>query len=116
MFISLLRKEIKTMGKKYVPSGYQIINIELIDTESGKKILDSDDAKILKEILVRIKNNEIKYPKPILFHIYYEGEPMLLTAFGAFEGASVSCRNNGYEILIDLDSETNDFVVTFTAL
>lgn len=49
------------MGKKYVPSGYQIISIELSDGS----IIDSEDKEILRDIIT----NRKLYNKPILIDI-----------------------------------------------
>lgn len=68
MFISLLRKEIKTMGKKYVPSGYQIINIDPdieFDSQTGKLKIESDDSKILRDIL-KDSTEQKPIKKPVL--------------------------------------------------
>ena len=52
--------------KKYVPSGYQIINIDTTDKTSGTGFTpETDDEKILYEILSSGKLE----PKPILLKI-----------------------------------------------
>lgn len=51
------------MSKKYIPSGYQIINVFTYDDEGTIKIRESEDKTILKEIL----KNGIN--KPILLHL-----------------------------------------------
>ena len=50
------------MGKKYAPSGYQIINITLIDDDGDIQIQDSEDKKILEKI---IKEKQL-FNKPML--------------------------------------------------
>lgn len=55
------------MSKKYVPSGYQIINLEYPDIVSGtplEKTPETEDEKILHKIL-----SEDKFNKPILINI-----------------------------------------------
>ena len=54
------------MGKKYTPSGYQIINIDVTDKTSGTAFTpETEDEKILHEIL---SSGEIK--KPILLRLF----------------------------------------------
>lgn len=53
--------------KKYVPSGYQIINIDLTGKQSGSSWEPStEDEKILFDLLTRNNNGEIV--KPILLY------------------------------------------------
>lgn len=60
------------MSKKYVPSGYQIINIDVSDKTSGTPFdVVTEDEKLLYEIL---SSGEIK--KPILLHIKTTGFEM----------------------------------------
>lgn len=54
------------MAKKYVPSGYQIINITLIDDDGNLQIQDSEDKKILEKI---IKENQL-FNKPMLLKLH----------------------------------------------
>ena len=59
------------MTKKYVPSGYQIINLN-VELSGGSKTLtanDGDDAKILLDLLKDLTTNNI-LRKPILLKIY----------------------------------------------
>lgn len=52
------------MGKKYVPSGYQIININVENKTSGQGFApETDDEKLLLELL----ENGVK--KPILINL-----------------------------------------------
>jgi len=56
------------MAKKYAPSGYQIINIDLSAKTSGTAFLpETEDEKLLHEIL---SSGELK--KPILLDITTE--------------------------------------------
>lgn len=53
------------MAKKYVPSGYQIISIDVSDKTSGTPFTpETEDEKLLHEIL---SSGEIK--KPILLNV-----------------------------------------------
>lgn len=55
------------MGKKYIPNGYQIIDLDLTVSEWSSEesfTVNSDDAKILYDILT---NYDLK--KPILLHL-----------------------------------------------
>lgn len=57
------------MSKKYVPSGYQIISIDVSDKTSGTPFSpETEDEKLLYEILL---SDEIK--KPILLDIKSSG-------------------------------------------
>ena len=72
------------MAKKYVPSGYQIINITSTDVdEDGYLILESKDAKILYELLD--DNNPKIATKPILLN--YEN---ILIGFAIISGSKLS--------------------------
>ena len=51
--------------KKYVPSGYQIINLDCSALTSGDEIPSSTDSDLLKEILLA----ETKIHKPILLTV-----------------------------------------------
>ena len=54
------------MGKKYTPSGYQIISIDVSDQTSGTAFTpETEDEKLLHEIL---SSGEIK--KPILLRLF----------------------------------------------
>ena len=53
------------MAKKYIPSGYQIISIDVSDKSSGTGFTpETEDEKILYEIL-----SSSKFTKPILLDI-----------------------------------------------
>ena len=72
------------MAKKYVPSGYQIINITSTDVDDdGYLILESKDAKILYELLDN--NNPKIVTKPILLN--YED---ILIGFAIISGSKLS--------------------------
>ena len=106
MFISLLRKEIKTMGKKYVPSGYQIINIHLLSKEGGGyEIEESDDKEILREILLKRTHDETVNVKPILLRAVCEDYPFDVTTFPSLDMNTVKVVNGGLYIGITLDGD-----------
>lgn len=57
------------MSKKYVPSGYQIISLDVTDKTSGTAFTpETEDEKILHQIL-----SSGKIEKPILLHIITGG-------------------------------------------
>lgn len=58
------------MGKKYVPSGYQIINIVLSYDEDANKyvIEESEDKNILANILLKLSGG-VRPTKPILLTV-----------------------------------------------
>jgi hypothetical protein len=61
------------MSKKYVPSGYQILEIDVSDKTSGNSYAPSTkDEEILLESLKKIENNE--KVKPILLVINDGGD------------------------------------------
>ena len=80
------------MAKKYQPSGYQIINLDYPDIESGTTLIktpETEDEKILEEIL-----SSEKIKKPVLITIncsgtlFSEFAPRMNNAFnlGGFRG------------------------------
>ena len=65
------------MSKKYVPSGYQIINITDTDIDDdGYLILDHEDCKVLFDIMVHEK-----YNKPILLSFNSQENTLQLIGF-----------------------------------
>ena len=57
------------MAKKYVPSGYQIINLDLTGKTSGTPFTpETEDEKLLHQIL-----SSGKIEKPILIHLITSG-------------------------------------------
>ena len=52
------------MGKKYYPSGYQILEINPTDISSGSNLTKTDDVKTLIEIIEKGQLGK----KPILIH------------------------------------------------
>ena len=62
------------MGKKYVPSGYQIIEID-INRLDGNNVLpkETEDEKVLYDLFI----NKKLYQKPILLRILNDGEILL---------------------------------------
>lgn len=63
------------MAKKYSPSGYQIINLGLLDLSSSITITDYDteELKVLREVFLNFSNQNKKdepiHVKPILLSI-----------------------------------------------
>ena len=53
------------MGKKYVPSGYQIIDLDVTGLVDGDELPINEDSETLKELF---KNKQI-LNKPILLHL-----------------------------------------------
>ena len=90
------------MAKKYVPSGYQIIEIDLTNRTSGTGFTpETQDEKVLYDLLV--SNDKIR--KPILIHILNSGADIttfcilesnyLYVTYGEI-GSLVSYSINGY--------------------
>ena len=62
------------MGKKYVPSGYQILEIESTDKDNDDILLkNTDDEKLLYELF---KSGKI-LEKPILLRVTASGTPTM---------------------------------------
>lgn len=73
------------MGKKYVPSGYQIINITQNDVDDdGYLLLDHEDCKIIFEILLNQKMN-----KPILMSYQSTAASVSLCGFAKIYQSSI---------------------------
>lgn len=65
------------MGKKYQPSGYQIINLNLTGKTSGTPFdAETEDEKILLNIFQKILHQEIQ-TKPILLSVILTGYTFL---------------------------------------
>lgn len=61
------------MVKKYQPSGYQIINLNLTGKTNGTPFdAETEDEKILLDILLKMSHQEIP-TKPILINIVLSG-------------------------------------------
>ena len=102
------------MSKKYVPSGYQIININVLYDNAKQKyyVEESDDEKILKEILQKRTVDEFLNVKPILLRAFSEDYPFNITAIALLDGTTIKINNGNVFIGIILDN--NELVVEIT--
>ena len=74
------------MAKKYNPSGYQIINLDLTGKTSGTAFTpETEDEKLLYNILVNKKCN-----KPILLQILWGVTLLELCGFGIYYDQELS--------------------------
>ena len=72
------------MAKKYVPSGYQIINIDCSDKTSETPFDPiTEDEKLLFKII-----NDKKFDKPILLNVI-DSSGILWTGFGVIHDVSI---------------------------
>lgn len=90
------------MGKKYTPSGYQIINIDVSARTSGIPFTpETEDEKLLHEIL---SSGEIK--KPILLNV-------ITSLYGTITAFPIITDNSsllrvafaGYQLSISVDGD-----------
>ena len=90
------------MAKKYVPSGYQIINLNVEDKSSGVAFTpETDDEKLLLKIL---ESRECK--KPILLHIKTSSYD--LTGIAVFDTSTISLLSGNIGTLVsEFISETS---------
>ncbi len=73
------------MAKKYVPSGYQIISVDVNETEDNQwYVVESEDSKILKTLLE--SNDGRIYKKPILLDIYDNSNGWRIQGFAVIYG------------------------------
>ncbi len=77
------------MGKKYMPSGYQIIDLKLMGSTVPWEISkdSSEDAKVLWETLTKHQQGEIV--KPVLLHLYADNYGANITMLCTFMGDSI---------------------------
>lgn len=99
------------MSKKYVPSGYQIIDLDLSAvTQSGDSVTPTtEDEKILANIL-----NNGTMNKPILLRIHNLGG-FELCGFGIMLGGTISLPSysmSGFEVMIEGVSN-DEFIVNY---
>lgn len=102
------------MGKKYVPSGYQIININVLYDNADQKyyVEESDDEKILKEILQKRTVDEFLNVKPILLRAFCEDYPFNITAIAVLDGVTIKVNNGN--VFIGIILVGNELVVEIT--
>lgn len=94
--------------KKYVPSGYQIINIDLTDKTSGTAFTpETEDEQELSKLLTKHSNKEII--KPVLLTVILNS--LRMTGFGVVTGGLIALTY-GYtgsqvdlELWVDEDGE-----------
>lgn len=89
MFIDLLisRKGKRIMAKKYVPSGYQIIDLGSLDLSSNVTINKGENADA--DVLISLVSEGKLGKKPILLSLYDEDEDVQLSGFGIIVGENV---------------------------
>ena len=98
------------MGKKYVPSGYQIIAIKLnIDEDVGTTIEESDDSKLLKELLKEHSK------KPILLDVTASTGQHLI-GFGCLriQNNDVVLDSDPYIVSIQYVEDTDELSAAFS--
>ena len=96
------------MAKKYVPSGYQIINISLYDDDGDLQIQDSEDKKVLEKI---INENQL-FNKPMLLKLHDDANDYDLMGFVIVSGEnSFSITNNS--ITYQLYYASNTWSITY---
>ena len=99
------------MAKKYVPSGYQIINIIIKDDGEGNLIVeDSEDKQLLVKLLspIELQPNV----KPILIRLEDIENSYTMVGFGTIMGSSLSLYNNGSEYVLSKNGNNIDVVFT----
>lgn len=95
------------MGKKYIPSGYQIINLDLSDKTSGTPFdPETDDEKLLCDLL----HNGVK--KPILLQIsgligypVVNGNALYLTSGPVGSSSTTIIESDGSQLTYTLVEE-----------
>ena len=92
------------MGKKYVPSGYQIINIDFTSSDSEITVIPSEmteDEKVLYDIL----NRGLTETKPILLSIRERRMNTRLIGFGVLEDGAINLKSETYNFYARIDNE-----------
>lgn len=108
------------MSKKYVPSGYQIINLDLsaITTTGGTITPSTEDEKLLLDILSKSSIQETASNlKPILIHIKQLGG-YDITAFATLSSGAlcITATKYGLDVRIHTNDDINKLVVEFTEI
>lgn len=76
------------MGKKYIPSGYQIISLDFTDVVKEIPFLPrTEDEKTLREILFKSQGKECI--KPILVHIHTQTDYDIIQFATLYDGSLV---------------------------
>lgn len=113
MFISVLKytERKKPMGKKYIPSGYQIIHIILDeDGESNYFVKESEDKEELQHLLKNIEPPYNPIKKPLLFQIDNTVDSELFVGFGYQSNGAIHVKgDNTYQF--EYDSLNDDIKV-----
>lgn len=94
------------MSKKYVPSGYQIIDlgsIDLSDLPTSKTASDGEDFKILIDLAKQGKLAS----KPILCKYIASNSDMVCTEWGTIKGDGINLSS----ITISINVESEQIVI-----
>lgn len=89
------------MAKKYVPSGYQIIDLGAHDLSSPVTINKGENADA--DVLIELKDNGKLYSKPVLLHIADTDSGLDVMGFCVV--------NNDLDGLILWVTQTSDIIV-----
>ena len=94
------------MTKKYVPSGYQIINVNVLLDEALSKyyIEESADSLLLKNLLISIPAGET-IKKPILLNVNIVVESITMCGFVTSAENVLTLKASGYECNITIDGD-----------
>lgn len=97
------------MGKKYAPSGYQIIEIDVDKVDSDGILLKStDDAKLLYKLF---KTGDYK-KKPILLHAY--GSSLDVVGMAVTETGAIQLSVASNVITLSYVSSDDEITVDIT--
>ena len=89
--------------KKYVPNGYQIINLDLTGKTSGTSFApETEDEKLLHDLLIRYGNDE--NVKPVLLSITTE-QLGTLVAFVIYVGGALKVMDDSMLEIITNDDD-----------
>ena len=88
------------MAKKYSPSGYYIINLDLTGKTSGNSFdCETEDEKILYDVLVKVGNGE--KDKPVLLYLLTDNITMV--GFGVTGGGEITLQDLSYSEILSID-------------
>lgn len=102
------------MAKKYTPSGYQIITIDIADKTSGTDFTPvTEDEKILLNIIDSGTKDILQ--KPILLNVLNSGD-IVISGYATMKsgGVSVSCGRNGDNLVFVEFDKNGETTVLFT--